>query len=220
MSALSGNYQEIQSVNIYVPPSPNQRYVDLRIGKTGSGKSYGAARLFETCPRAFVVERGYSEFKAQTFQEYSEAILYLDKLGAFENKSVPFRVSYSPRISEYDLMFQTALELGEMFLFLEEASRFNLAECPNYDEVITQGRHYGISIACMTTRAYKVPIDLRGQVTHLTSFQQTEPRDIDWMREQVGDLADEIPKLPGPPQKPPFPYLIWDGLNGARIVKP
>lgn len=196
-----------------------QREVRLRMGMTGSGKSYGAARFFTQCPRAIVAECGYEEFDAIRFTRFPEMVLYLERIGAFKNPGAPFRVSYTPLIHEYALMFQTALELGNCWLFLEEADRFgDPRDFWEYDEVITRGRHRGISLCALSLHPFSLPIDLRRQATSIISFKQTEPSDLKWLADHVGDLAYELPNLPGPPQKPPFPYLEWDGINGARIV--
>lgn len=196
-----------------------QREVRIGLGQTGSGKSWGAAQFYATCPRAIVAECGYNEFPGLHFEEFDDMVLYLDRIGAFKNQHVPFRVSYSPRIVEYPLMFETALAVKNCWLFLEEADRFGDPQtCWQYDEVITRGRHDLISIYALSVRPPKLPIDLRAQATSLISFRQTEPADIKWIAEKVGDLAYELQNLPGPPQSPPFPFLEWDGVNGARIV--
>lgn len=198
-----------------------QREVKIGLGQTGSGKSYDAARFYATCPRAIVAECGYDEFPGMHFAEYPAMVQYLDRIGAFKSEHVPFRVSYSPRIAEYELMFETALELTNCWLFLEEADRFgDPRECEPYDEVITRGRHSRISIFALSVRPPKLPIDLRAQATSIVSFRQTEPADVKWIADKVGDLAYKLPELAGPGegQKPPFPYLEWDGVRGARIV--
>lgn len=200
-----------------------QREVKIRLGQTGSGKSYGAAQFFQTLPRAFVAECGYDEFPALRFSEFPDVVSYLSGIRAFDNPNVPFRVSYTPRIAEYPLVFEISLELGNCWLFLEEADRFGEpADCWAYDEVITRGRHRGISICALSLHPFKLPIDLRRQATSIVSFRQTEPRDVAWIEDHVGPIAQELPQLPGPGcgQMPPFPYLEWDGVSGARIIKP
>ncbi len=197
-----------------------QREVKFRLGQTGSGKTWGAAQEFRTRPRAIVAECGYDEFPAIRFAEFPDLVLYLERIGAFSSKSVPFRVSYTPRASEYEFMFALALELGDVWLYLEEADRFGDPKtCYAYDEVVTRGRHDGISIMALSLNPFALPIDLRRQATSIVSFRQTEEPDVKWVAAKVGDLAYELPALPGPPQTPPFPFLEWDGINGARIVR-
>lgn len=203
-----------------------QREVRLRLGQTGSGKTYGSAQHFAQCPRAIVAECSFKEFPAVRFEEFPDLVVYLDKLRAFENPHVPFRVSYTPRKSEYPLIFEAALELSNCWLFLEEADRFgDPEETPGYDEIITRGRHYGIHIEALATHPFNLPVDLRRQCTSLVSYRQIEPRDVKWIADLVGPSAYELPKLEGPGRlpngqmlQPPFPYLEWDGQHGARIV--
>lgn len=198
-----------------------QREVILIFGQTGSGKTYEAKRIFESCPRAVVAEAGFDEFPALTFQTYPELVLHLDRLGAFENKRTPFRVSYTPLISEHGLIFDLSLELQDCWLFLEEADRFDdPRQFPEYDEVITRGRHYGVSICALGLHPYKLPKELRRQATKIICFRQTERSDIEWIAEHVGELAYQLPELSGPPMRPPNAYLYWTPYEGAKIIKP
>lgn len=196
-----------------------QREVILIFGQTGSGKTYEAKRIFEQCPRALVAEAGFDEFPALTFQTYPDMVIHLDKIGAFENKRTPFRVSYSPLIAEHGFIFETSLALGDSWLFLEEADRFDDPRSfPEYDEVITRGRHYGISICALGLHPYKLPKELRRQATKIICFRQTERSDIEWIAEHVGECAYQLPDLSGPPMRPPNPYLYWTPQEGAKIV--
>lgn len=198
-----------------------QRSVVLIFGQTGSGKTYAAARGYAACPRAIVAECGFGEFPGIAFGDFNELVLYLERIGAFQNKSVPFRVSYTPRLFEQHLIFLLAQELGNCWLFLEEADRFDDPRtCYEYDEIITRGRHYGVSLCAVGLHPYLLPIDLRRQATKIISFRQTEPNDIKWIGERVGDLAFELAELPGPPAAPPHPFLLWDASAGSRIVRP
>lgn len=196
-----------------------QRDVILIFGQTGSGKTHMAKDLFSKCPRAIVAEAGFDEFPALVFRDYASLVLYLDKIGAFENPNVPFRVSYSPLISEHGLIFDLSLEIKNCWLFLEEADRFDdPRQFAEYDEVITRGRHYGISICALGLHPYKLPKELRRQATKIICFRQTERSDIEWIAEHVGEKAYLLPDLSGPPANPPNPYLIWTPQAGAAIV--
>lgn len=195
-----------------------QREVRFRLGPTGSGKTHGAIEEFQQCPRAIVAEAGFDEFPAMRFAEFPDTVLYLERIGAFQNPNVPFRVSYSPRLDERDLLFSLAWELGNVWLYLDEADRFDIS--PAYDEIITRGRHKNISLNIMALRPYALPIDLRAQATRITCYRQTEKADVDWVRGRIGDMALQLPSLPGPPGNPPFPFLYWDSITGAKIVKP
>ncbi len=200
-----------------------QREVRIRIGQTGSGKSFGANEFLKTVPRALVLDAGFDEdFSAAAgFYDFEEMVLYLERIGAFQNPDVPFRVKYTPRRYEYDIMFKTAIELQNVWLVGDEADRFGDPEdLPNFDEVLIRGRHHGINLLFLYLYPYAVPIDLRRQMTHLICYRQTEPSDIEWMRRKVGPMAEQLLTLPGPPLLPPHPYLEWGAGFSPKVVYP
>mgnify|MGYP001603275800 CR=1 FL=1 len=137
-----------------------QREVILISGQTGTGKTTLARRMFAETPRAFLADAGFEEFPARYFGDYSGLIQHLAAIGAFSDfrssslrlSHVPFRVGYTPLTVEHGLIFDAAAELGNLTLYLEEADRFeDPSQLPEYDEVITRGRHYGVSVVAIST---------------------------------------------------------------------
>lgn len=189
-----------------------QRDVILISGQTGTGKTTLARRMFGETPRAFLADAGFEEFPARYFGEYPSLVQHLSAIGAFSDfrssslrlSHVPFRVAYTPRLNEHALIFDTAVELGNLTLFLEEADRFaDPGQLPEYDEVITRGRHYGISIVAISTHPYGLPKELRRQATRIIAFHQDEPSDLDYLADRIGEAAYTLPQLPR------FSYLDW-----------
>lgn len=190
-----------------------QREVLQINGQTGSGKSYLAARLFEQEDRAVVAESGFSEFPAKSFRTFTAMMDYLAGLGAFTDKSVPFRVSYSPRLGEEPFMFRLALELGFCSLWLEEADRFgDPKQVRDYNEVVTRGRHYGVSLVVIATNPVRIPTEVRRQATRIISFRQFHPADVAALAEIMGPAAEEVPRLPD------FVALEWNRDGSTRKV--
>lgn len=189
-----------------------QREVILIFGQTGSGKTTEAIKIVGNLPRVFVAEANFGEFPCEQFSEYPAVVDRLEKSKCFAS-NVPFRVSYSPRIAEHPLIFDTAIELRNCSLVLEEADRFDdPRNFPEYDEVITRGRHYGVSIVALGLHPYKIPKELRRQCTALVSFRQIDPSDIDWLREIIGEQADALPSLQA------FHKVVWTPATGAKVT--
>lgn len=197
-----------------------QRKVTLIFGQTGSGKTTAARQLLSSCPRALVVDAGFGEFPARMFSEFIPLIEHLDAIRAFPTgparpSFVPFRVAYAPRSWEHGPIFSAALELQNLTLFLEEADRFDDPRLfPEYDEIITRGRHFGISIVAVGLHPFKLPTELRRQATAVIAFRQIAPDDIKYLQEIIGDAALTLPDLP------PFHKIVWTPSTGARSIGP
>lgn len=195
-----------------------QRRVILIYGQTGSGKTTFARRLLAQASRALVVDADFGEFQGQEFADYSEMVDALEAMRAFGSR-VPFRVSYSPYDDEHALMFDLAVSLGNVELFLEEGDRFDYLF--EYQRVVIRGRHYGVSVVAVGLNWAVLPKALRRQATRVVAFAQTDPDDIHELARQVGPLAYDMgPDEQGRLRHPPFSYLDWTPRGGARIFGP
>lgn len=58
------------------------------------------------------------------------------------------------------------------------------------------GRHYGVNMIATSTRASHLPPDYRSQATRVIAFRQSEPADIDYMEDIIGEKALRLPSLP------------------------
>lgn len=185
-----------------------QREVTLIFGQTGSGKTTFARSLLDGLQRALVAEANFAEYPALPFADFGLLVAYLEKINARSPASF-FKVSYSPRLFELPLIFDLALSYGPLTLLLEEADRFEDPRyCIEYDEVITRGRHYGVSIVALALHPFKIPIELRRQATKIVCYRQIDPQDLRWLSEVMGEAAYSIPSLPA------FTPLIWIPSTG------
>lgn len=183
----------------------SQREIVLVLGQTGSGKTVWAKNYIGTKNRVIILDAGFDEYNCHSVSTFQELVGYVS------GKSF-FRVSYSPMSYEYPLMFDLARIVGNCHLLIEEADRLDDPRTFfEYDEAISRGRHYGVSLIAVSFYPAKIPAMLRRQTTRLISFRQIEPRDLDYIAEIIGDLAYDLPNL----EK--FQYVEWTPLEGAKI---
>ena len=196
---------------------PMQREIVLVLGQTGCGKTTWAKKYVQGLNRVLVVDASFNEFGVPQYHD-------LDQLVAGIDGRAFFRAAYTPRTFEMPLMFDIARVKGSekdaagrargIHLILEEADRLDdPSYFLEYDEAISRGRHYGISIVGISLYPAKLPAMLRRQATRVIAFRQIEPRDIDYLAEIIGPAADELPDLP------PFHFVDWTPTGGAHIKR-
>jgi hypothetical protein len=196
------------------------REVVFLTGKSGSGKSTLCRQLLLTAPRLLIFDT-ISEYRllsppypALFIYDVYSLMDYLDK-----NANKPFRVIFDPpdpeevielrngeKLSIFDFVCKVILDSMTNFTFcIEEIANFvQHGTAPVYLRKIARyGRHSAINIFATTQRPADVPPVLRAQITKFITFRQHEPRDIEWIRQIIGDEADSLSALeqfkwPGP----------------------
>lgn len=188
-----------------------QRELILVLGKTGSGKtSWLRHHVMTRVRRALIVDAGFNEFDASAMPSFDILCQVLE--GCCDSHF--WRVSYTPISSEFPFVLEAAARVGNLHLVLEEADRLpSPSDCTAYDEIITRGRHYGVSILAAALHPYKLPADLRRQATRIITFRQHEPRDLAWLSDVMGPDVDRLPVLDQ------YVYLDWssDGIRDGRL---
>ena len=160
-----------------------------------------------TLSRVLVLDAGFGEYDATQYGDFESLAT------GIAGKSF-FRAAYTPRTYEIPVMFDLARVAGRCTLVLEEADRLDdPRQFFEYDEMISRGRHYGVSICAISLYPAKLPAMLRRQTTRLIAFRQIEPRDIDYIAEIIGPAADELPDLK------PFHFIDWTPSGGAHVKK-
>ena len=184
-----------------------QRDIVIVVGQTGCGKTTWARGMVKTLSRCLILDASFGEFDAVTYPDFPSLV------AAVDGKSF-FRAAYTPRQFEIPSMFDLARVLGRCHLVIEEADRLDDPRVfPEYDEAISRGRHYGVSLTGISLYPAKLPAMLRRQATRVIAFRQIEPRDIDYLAEIIGPAADDLPDLA------PFHYVDWSPVGGAKIKK-
>lgn len=187
-----------------------QREVVLVLGKTGSGKTTWARKFIETKQRVIILDAGFGDYPAQE-TETLDALM--DQVEARDkNGSGFFRLSYTPRLAEPPIIIDLARVVRKCWLVLEEADRLDdPRQCAEYDEAISRGRHYELSLLAISLYPFKLPADLRRQATRIICYRMHEPRDIDYLYDIIGDDVSKLPNLE------PFHFLDWQSGVGSEI---
>lgn len=179
-----------------------QREVILILGQTGSGKTTIAKQLIHEYNRLLLIDADFREFPIKYFETIDRSLDY------FERENPPyFRVGFTPLSAEYPIIFDLAQALKNLMLVLEEADRFSYDD--EYDEIVSRGRHYGISLMALSLYPYKLPPALRRQATRLITFYHHEPNDLDYIADIIGSGIEDVQTL----QK--FEYLDWKRETGT-----
>lgn len=181
-------------------------------GKTGSGKSTLFRKMLEDKSRLVIFDT-ISEYEdlnppypALFVHEISQLYDYFSK-----NHTRGFRVIFDPEDPEQILelkdgskitVFEEAAKLiynnlGSMIIGIEEISNFMTgSRAPEYlRKIIRFGRHSALSLYATTQRPADVHPLVRAQITKLISFKQHEPRDIDWLKQVIGEEAQGLKDL-------------------------
>lgn len=181
-------------------------------GQAGSGKTTLLMELIRPLTRVILWDSKWNEFGTLHFSDLESLARYLEERG---RPGGFFKVSYRPQPWEYEAFLEIVTAVGRMepvTFVVEEARRLpNHDESPALDNLLNEGRHEGVNMIFATLRPYQLELELRAQLTDVYSFFQTAKRDIDALREEMGDAAFEIPKL-----KPKYEYLHWNKFTGAE----
>lgn len=201
-----------------------QRDVTIIVGQTGSGKTTEAVKTLRAYSRVLVAEADFGEFPVKQFEDAETLLLHLESIRAFPQGGkpchVPFAVGFSPLSSEHNWLFELSRELGNLALVLDEGDRFDLRGLDAYDDIITRGRHYGVSLVVVGLHAFALPKDLRRQAQKIVAGLQTELSDCEALAEKCGPLAYELAPDPdtGKWRYPDFTHLVWTPRSGSSLV--
>jgi len=180
----------------------------LIFGRTGQGKTTLAKGIVRGARRLIIID---------TVGEYEERVIVgqaydlLTYLVACSRKPNPkFRVSFRPgwlgeslvtpgsfygRWKQVDknrqlgLACHAAWVIGDCDLLVEEIDAYCGGSylVPQLESIVRYGRHRRVRLIAVVRRSYSMPILIRSQAKEVYTFQQVEPRDIDYMVNWLGD---------------------------------
>lgn len=157
-------------------------------GRRGSGKSTLARSLVAGCTRLIV-------FNTLGEAEHNDLGLVFtepQKLFDYVSRSVQFRA-----VADFqdDTLFPWTVKLAEAVenctLMVDELDRHaNPRQIPpELDNCVRYGRHWGVSLLAISRRPAEIPRIVTSQAEVIHTFRLNEPRDVQYVRQFVGDEA-------------------------------
>ena len=190
------------------------------VGMRGAGKSrYVKARLVRPADRV-VVWDPQAEYAESCDLDEVSAVEFANEapelLGAERCKIavVPDFIDtaeLAPLFAEFLAQLKTrgdatkGTDAGPCLIVVEETALLRPRADGNLVALATQSRHWRMPLVLVSQRATMQPPGARGQWSHLVSFLQTEPGDLDALAERIGDAkARRVAELPR------HKFVEWD----------
>lgn len=193
-----------------------EKKVRLVIGKRGSGKSVLTKYLIRNDRRLVVYDIMSEYVDGVTFDdterpELMEFWRHIYRQG--------FRIIYrplSPKV-EIEWLALAVFALGDLTFVIEEidsiCTPFDIP--PPMQAIIQRGRHKNIELIGVTPAPFGIHRDLTRQAKDIFIFRTSEPRDIQYLRQLLGERIEA--KLAALEQ---YEFVHWsDGIENVRVGK-
>lgn len=193
-----------------------EKKVRLVIGKRGSGKSVLTKHLIRNDRRLVVYD---------IMSEYVEGIVF-DDAEMCECREFwrhiyrqSFRIIYRPLRPKVEIewLAWAAFALGDLTFVVEEIDSI----CTPFDiplpmqSVIQRGRHKNIELIGVTPAPFGIHRDLTRQAKDIFIFRTSEPRDIKYLRQLLGERIEDRLAALGE-----YEFVHWsDAQEELRIGK-
>lgn len=105
---------------------------------------------------------------------------------------------------------------GDLWLVWDEVDRLTAGRLDGMAyQIINQGRHRDLRVLAASRRPRWVPRDLTASAKMICAFRTTEPRDLEYLRDTMGEAARGLPQLGD------HEYLRWtdDGQVARETPK-
>jgi hypothetical protein len=175
---------------------------DIRVyvGKGGCGKSTLARRHFADAPRVLIHDHNGERGNAIGAHVVSDRAQLLELLV----RPGPVRVCWSyvgikgrpAIIDHFEWANRCAWAAGDLVVVWDEADRLTGGKLEeNAHAIVNQGRHRDLVLFAGARRPRWVPRDLTASATAIYAFRTTEPRDVEYLRDTMGEAAETLPQL-------------------------
>jgi len=185
------------------------------LGRRGCGKTTYIKSILQNESRLLILDT-LGEFESESV--VTNSIEFIDALeskigGYFQIVFRPYNVDPN---KAFEVIAKSAWIVGDLTMVIDEIDilaspisvPFELSRNLRY------GRHRGLSLIAASRRAAEIPRLLTSQSDSIVSFNQTEPRDIQYLTSCCGSLfAEMTTKL----QK--FEYLLFDPFEPGIAPK-
>lgn len=180
--------------------------------------------------------RGASELARHLFDQFGfdQTFHQPGQLKAFlrTHLNSPFRVLYQPMLTppawndgnpdhnagltqHFNAVVHLAIACGRLHLAIDEIDRFTSASWmpPGLAYLVNQGRHVQVSMIATARRPQQIPREFTSQAHLFEIFRMTEPRDLAYLAQFIGDsTAAKLPNLA------PYSFLRWEETEGVSII--
>jgi hypothetical protein len=183
------------------------------IGRGGQGKSFLARHWLAGRERIIAGDPKMEPDMARGRHVASTRRELIDLISA-RRFSVAWRGYYTMGPDAFEFGNRAALAAGNCTLVWEEVDQFTprgrLPEAAY--QCVNSGRHDGVRVIACARRALRISRDLTASATRIVVFQTTEPNDIRYLEEYIGQDARQARDLP------PYHALDWREGHGARVL--
>ena len=184
--------------------------VTIIFGQRGCGKSTLGKKISSCYPRLIIVDR-LREWKdsecdhiTDDFQSFALFLRDAMRARAGRFKSCfQFQVEAERKDAIFSQVMRLCYKFGEITglnsaVLVEEVHHFAGPHHvdPWLFESVMTGRHSNQAIICSSQRPASVSKALVSQASHVFCGQLFEKNDIEYLRDFLGDAADQLPKLP------------------------
>jgi Predicted ATPase len=157
-------------------------------------------------------EKTYDNFRR--VESFSELIQILKQNESF------YRIAYrgiNDRLdmeTDFDFCCRAVNACRDVHFAVEEIGlHSNSWKMPtSLQSIVSAGRHREISFSCTSQRASNVHPLIRALATDIVTFQQSEPRDIEWLSEVIGEQSFDVPNLQQ------YKFLHWNDKTATQIT--
>ena len=191
-----------------------EKIIELIFGKRGSGKSYLAKQLMLHQWRSLIYDTLGEYTDGIVIESYSALCKFWKNV--YRNK---FRIIYQPLDpeGEFEKVCELIWECGNITFLVEEIDAFCSPQslCLPFKAIIQRGRHKDITLIGVTQRPANIARLITAQAKKMYIFNTTEPRDIDYFRQVLGENV--IQKFT---QLKEYEFVLWqDGQDQLTVSK-